>query len=190
MTKQEYLEQLRQKLQVIPESERNDALEYYDGYISDAVSEEIAMGELGSPGEVAAIILANYVSAEPEISGMKLTWVIILALFAIPVGLPLIIAIAFVPITLFLTLGTLIFSFVLTGGIMLVVGGAGLIITPFVAINNFGYALALGGTSLISIGIGILFIRFTAFMMRGFPMIARFVSRKISRRSGHGQKTL
>jgi len=38
MTKAEYLDQLNHKLRAMSDNERQDALEYYDGYLSDADS--------------------------------------------------------------------------------------------------------------------------------------------------------
>ena len=125
MTKGDYLAQLAHKLRVLPENERQDALEYYDGYLSDAENERTAIAQLGSPGEVSANILANYVAkssgayeadqasgqngtrgaapikaagrGESDVRGargIKTAWMIILALFALPIGLPLVISLA------------------------------------------------------------------------------------------------
>jgi len=64
MNKMEFLEQLHRNLRALPETEKGDALEYYEGYISDAENESEAITRLGTPDEVAATILANRMTEE------------------------------------------------------------------------------------------------------------------------------
>ena len=61
MNRTEFLEQLERLLWDIPESERKEALEYYQDYFEDAGAENEGkvIQELGSPGKVAAIIRAD-----------------------------------------------------------------------------------------------------------------------------------
>lgn len=58
MSRQEFLRQLEKLLDDIPESERREAMEYYQNYFEDAGPEKEAqiIDELGSPQEVAANI--------------------------------------------------------------------------------------------------------------------------------------
>lgn len=58
MNREEFLRQLEQLLRDIPESERREAMEYYQNYFEDAGPEREAeiIGELGSPYEVAESI--------------------------------------------------------------------------------------------------------------------------------------
>jgi len=205
VTKAEYLEKLNQKLRVLPKSERCDALEYYDGCISDSESEEEAIMQLGTPGEVAANILAHYVErgnssarmphtisdertpGATGSSGMKTALVIILALFALPVGLPIVIAIAAVAFTLFVALCAIVFAVAVAGISLLVTGIVALLAFPRVIFQSLGLAVSLFGIGLMSLGLGILLIKSTTILMRGFPKISRFVSKKIIRRSSHGR---
>lgn len=205
MTKSDYLEQLSHKLRVLPESERRDAVEYYDGYISDADDEAAAISSLGTPGEVAANILANYVTGNtaensptevtlsgppaktPWYAGIKTTWVVILALFAVPIGVPLAIAVAAVAFALVITLGSLILAFAFTGVAFVIAGIFGFLTLPFIVFQDFGFAILSAGSWLLLLGFGILFIRLTALCMRGFPAISRFVSKKIIGRKNHGR---
>ena len=62
MKRKEYMERLEQLLLVLPEEEREEALQYYNDYFDDAgvEKEEQVMKELGSPEEVAAKIRAGY----------------------------------------------------------------------------------------------------------------------------------
>lgn len=61
MTRKEFMEQLARLLGGISESERQEALDYYNSYFDDAGPENEAavIQELGSPGKVAAIIKAD-----------------------------------------------------------------------------------------------------------------------------------
>ncbi|HIX60223.1 MAG TPA: hypothetical protein IAA45_11000 [Candidatus Blautia gallistercoris] len=61
MNREEFMRQLERLLQDISESERREALEYYNSYFDDAgeENESRVIQELGSPGKVAAIIKAD-----------------------------------------------------------------------------------------------------------------------------------
>lgn len=61
MNRQEFLRQLERLLYDIPESERREAMEYYQNYFDDAGPEKEAqiIEELGSPQEVASSIKRN-----------------------------------------------------------------------------------------------------------------------------------
>jgi uncharacterized membrane protein len=203
MTKAEYLEQLNRKLRVLPSGERQDALDYYDGYLSDSEDEAAAIDQLGTPGEVAANILANYVNKTPPhehsdtnksgTRGVKTAWAIILAIFALPVGLPIIIALAMIPFSLFIALFSVFIAIGATVLGMFAAGLVGIVSFPFVAAHDFGTALISGGMSLVSIGIGILCLHLIPILRRGFPMISRFAAQKIVslksgiRRTYHGR---
>jgi uncharacterized membrane protein len=195
MTKKAYLEQLDYKLRVLPYSERKDALEYYDGYISDGNGEENAMAQLGSPGEVAAMILANYLAKGPSAeeaapsrkNGLKTAWLIILAIFAVPVGLPLIISLGAAAFALFVALGAVVVA-VGTSGVAIIVAGLGsLIMFPFVLPQDVGFGLITAGMGLAAAGLGIWLVRGAYRFMGGFAWIARFVSKKIIGRNSHGR---
>jgi uncharacterized membrane protein len=204
MGKAEFLNTLEKKLRVLPENERRDALEYYDGYISDSESEEAAISELGTPGEVAAIILAGYVGetsdekrttekvtppAESGWGGMRMTWVIIIAIFAAPIAFPIIIVIAALGFTFFVVLASLIFAFAVTAFALFVGGIVSLVLFPFTMFQDFAFSLVSAGTGLIALGLGILFVKLAAVSTRGFPAISRFISRKLlkNRRVNDGQ---
>jgi len=67
MNRKEFMEQLRRLLYDIPVNDREEALEYYEGYFDDAGVENEAsvIRELGSPGRIAAEIKAS-LHADPE----------------------------------------------------------------------------------------------------------------------------
>lgn len=62
MNRQEFFRRLAYLLKDIPESERRDALEYYNDYFDEAgaENEQKVMEELGSPEQVAQTILDDY----------------------------------------------------------------------------------------------------------------------------------
>lgn len=66
MSKNEYLERLRNQLQNIPNDEVNNIVEYYREYFEDAgvENEENVMKELGSPESLAARISNDYTGKE------------------------------------------------------------------------------------------------------------------------------
>jgi len=192
MTKQEFLGQLAHRLYMLPENERQDALDYYDGYISDAEDEVAAVASLGSPAEAAAVILASAPLQEhrgaPPKGGMKKAWFIILAFFALPIGLPILIGVGATAFALFISLAAIIFSLVVTAFALGVAGIIGLVASPVLLFNDMGFALMAAGMGFAGIGLCILIANGARRASGGFMRIARFVGNKItSRRSHHGR---
>ena len=70
MKRKEYMERLEQLLLVLPQEEREEALQYYSDYFDDAgiENEERVILELGSPEEVAAKIRAGFAGEFAEYS--------------------------------------------------------------------------------------------------------------------------
>ncbi|MCL2852152.1 MAG: DUF1700 domain-containing protein [Defluviitaleaceae bacterium] len=195
MTKDAYLEQLSHKLRVLPDHERRDALEYYEGYLHDAEDAGTGIEHLGTPDEAAAKILAQYVATgapprspaehAPKKHGAKTAWLLILALFAIPIGLPIAISAAAVALSLFVTLVILVAAFAITGVALILSGIALLIGVPFVMTHGFGVTLLVAGAGLFLLGFGIMFQLLISLLWRGFHWIARFVGGIIQRRAYH-----
>ena len=61
MSRREFMEQLERLLRDVPAKDREEALEYYEGYFEDAgaENEDAVIQELGSPGRVASEIKAT-----------------------------------------------------------------------------------------------------------------------------------
>ncbi|MCL2557812.1 MAG: DUF1700 domain-containing protein [Treponema sp.] len=198
MTKDEFLKSLEKRLRALPWTDRRDALEYYEGYLNDAESEAEAMAQLGSPSQVAASILAER-AAGGELPmegsagrrkgrGVKIAWLIILAIFALPVGLPLTIALASVALALFLALLAIVFAFAVSALAIGLSGLAGIALFPFILAQDAPLALFYGGMGFAALGAGMLLVLLVPFLMKGFPMLARFVAKKIHGRKRGGQK--
>ncbi|MBE6837312.1 MAG: DUF1700 domain-containing protein [Ruminococcus sp.] len=72
MNKNEFLKRLREFLSPLSEEERNNAVSYYEEFIEDCESEEIALSQLGSPEEIAGQILReNGINSEKTTSDIK-----------------------------------------------------------------------------------------------------------------------
>lgn len=65
MNKQEFLRELRRELYFLPPEELEDAINYYDEYISESADEETALWELGSPKRVAEDFKKEYYDKNP-----------------------------------------------------------------------------------------------------------------------------
>ena len=97
MNRQEYMKQLKEQLKRLPKEDFARAVEYYEEYFAEAgeENEAKAIEDLGSPKEAADQIICdmalNY-SKKPVKdvrSGINGLWVAVLALFAVPIALPL-----------------------------------------------------------------------------------------------------
>ena len=64
MERNEFLSALRERLKNLPAEEADAALRYYEEYLDEAENEEEAIRSLGSPEEIAARILADYVQQD------------------------------------------------------------------------------------------------------------------------------
>lgn len=164
MTKQEYLVQLRKEISRLPQEEIDRALGYYEEYFDEAGEENFqsAMEDLGTPASIAPQILQETAArriTEPAKSikdSAKSVWLVILALFAAPIGVPLAAALAItigaLVLSAFLVIGSLILaSFVLS------VGGVVTILLSFFALFTQGLsALYPFGVGLVSVGLGVI----------------------------------
>ena len=164
MTKETYLKQLRHKLRKLPEEEIESAIEYYTEYFDEAGEEntQSVINELGSPASVASKILADFavkdLSNHPNSAKKSLSavWLIVLAIFASPIAIPLLIGVCALIFGLFVTGAALIFSFfafifsLVIGGIISIIGGFAVITQDIPsAIFFIGIGLTIGGVGLL-----------------------------------------
>jgi uncharacterized membrane protein len=163
MGKKEYLEQLGQRLKSLPAGEVKDALDYYDGYITDSGNEAAAIAQLGPTSEVASQILANYVTWRRKTDvprgkgmGFKAMWGVLLVLLS-PVALPLAASVVVLIVALFICILALGFA----GAAGIIAGIVGLVTVPFALFQHFGYALTCAGTGLVGIGLGLILLEAT-----------------------------
>ena len=103
MNRNEYMKELEQALKRLPKAEREEALSYYNEYFDDAGPEREAevMEELGDAKGIATqivkeVALKRLAEPKPEKAarnGLSTLWIVLLALCAAPIGLPLLLAV-------------------------------------------------------------------------------------------------
>jgi uncharacterized membrane protein len=163
MKPDEFIAQLRRHLRALPPEEIDQSVAYYEEYLADAEDPSLAIAELGSPAEVAAQILGEYVStpAPPTAPrakkrGLPMLWAVILGVFALPIAAPLAIAVAAIAITLMVSLLAIVVALLVTA-LSLVLGGIAFIAWGLmVATQDISTCLSLAGVGLMGIGIGLL----------------------------------
>jgi len=167
MNKAEFLKQLMRKLKNLPAHEVNEALAYYDEYLSDAgpENEAAAIAELGTPAEVAANIISEYaVKDVSDLAGKKSTgrslsviWIVILAIFASPIALPLAIAAVAVIVVLLVVAFAVLIALAATA-VALVGAGLGCLIGgALAAFQSIATGCLFVGAGLVCIALGIAF---------------------------------
>ncbi|AVK97563.1 DUF1700 domain-containing protein [Lysinibacillus sphaericus] len=175
MDRESYLKKLRGKLRRLPAHELNAALVYYEEYFDEAgvENEQQVIQQLGSPSVVASQIMADFalkdLDATPASTKKNMTaiWLIILAILSAPLSLPLLA----VAVALIISVGAVIFSFVIAivamvlsiffGGIVALISGV-LVLT-----EHWPTALLFIGIGLVVTGLGVLL----------FPIVTRLLKK-------------
>jgi len=208
-TKMEYLHELERKLAVLPEAERQSALQYYENHIAASEDEAAAIAGLGAPSEIAAEVLASYVkrgngapppshaphvAPSPPPMGMGAMpmhervhrsifshwWVILIIAI---VGLPVIIGVGGGLFGLTVGIGSGLFAFFVSGFAMAITGVVSIVLSIFILFQDFGFGLLTAGSGLVLLGIGIFFIRLAVCI---FKCIAKLIQ-KLVRRMQNGR---
>ena len=161
MNREEFLKELNVRLKYLPETDRADAIRFYDEYISEMELEEgeDIVEKLGTPREVASDIISqctqkridNVQEQKTVRDGATTVWLIILGILSLPLSLP----IAIVLFTCIIVIIVMIIA-------MLIVAFSGALAIPVSLfmpkltdkIFTFGYGLAsMGGGILLSYGL-------------------------------------
>ncbi|MDR2108566.1 MAG: DUF1700 domain-containing protein [Coriobacteriales bacterium] len=165
MTKAEFLHDLRRRLKALPPSEQSYALAYYEEYLEEAgpAGEQAAIAALGSPAQVASEIIGEYAikqtgpqkqagsDKQADSGGLKTLWIVIIAVLASPIALPLAIALLVVVFSLLFSVFALYLALFITAIAMAASGIAMAGIAAFgmvVAPAEAAFVLGLGLTSL------------------------------------------
>ncbi|WP_042351785.1 DUF1700 domain-containing protein [Bacillus massiliigorillae] len=195
MNKETYLKQLESKLKRLPSYEVEAALEYYNEYFDEAGEENVqqVIKELGSPAQVASKILADYaikdLDSHPESTkkGFSAIWIIILAILASPIALPLVIAVGaliFAFVLLFISLAFAGFALTIS---LIIAGIASVVAGVAVLAQHIPTAIFFIGIGLTATGIGILiFSPVISLIKKGSRAIALSLKKlfdRISKRS-------
>lgn len=164
MNKQQYMKELKTRLKRLPQEDFERAIEYYEEYFADAgeENEQQAIADLGTPEEAANALIREFAieNAKQPVKSVKkganAVWVGILAVFALPVALPITIFwvmlalfLALVLLTVFLIVVVMIVAVVLSGPVS-IAGGLSVITDSIPA------ALVCIGNGLLGIGVGLL----------------------------------
>lgn len=193
MNRSEFFKKLEQGLLKISEEERAAALAYYNEYFDDAgaENEQRVIEELGSPAQIAAGIKADLAvkklegDAKPTMKkGISAVWLVILAIFAAPIALPLAIGAAALAIGLLAALIGVVIAMVVgvsaffIGGIVVIAAGIAVVATSLpTAIFSIGVGLLVLGLSIL---VGILVV----LAARGiFGSIAKSMNKQLKRKS-------
>lgn len=154
-----YLQDLQANLKALPESEISDAMLYYEQYFYEGqLTDGQAVSEFGTPKNLARRLVADYymdearnVPEENQKSPLGLAKIIILALLASPILIPVAITVIALIFAIVVTFAALAFSLVVTLGafgfaaVIYVIGGI-LVLTQSV----------LGGLFYIAAGIAVI----------------------------------
>ena len=190
MTRQEFLNRLHEALKKLPENEKQSAIQYYEEYFDDAgpENEQKVTESLGSPDQVAAEIYANTAIKSMDKpgnaakKGASTVWLILLAIFASPIALPIAIALAAVMLALIVSLIAIVVSLFVAAIALVAVG----IAAPFATGGILPGAgnIALGfGISLLAVGAGVACCVFIIWASKhAFKGIAKLFSKTITGR--------
>lgn len=176
MSKEEYMRQLKERLKRLPKEDFANAVEYFEEYFAEAGEENEgkAIEDLGTVQEAADQIIRdmalNY-SKEPVKnvrSGINGLWVAVLALFAVPLALPMLfagmmlaLAVAIVVFALILSLFLLEVCTVVTGPLTIIAGFS-------VLTKSIPVFLCCVGLGMMATGIGAALIYATYILCRRF----------------------
>lgn len=193
MNRSEFFKKLEKELSRVPEEERQAALDYYNEYFDDAgeENEQNVLNELGSPYQIAARIKADSAvrqldeETRPTVKkGISAVWLVILAIFAAPIALPLAIGGAALAIGLIAALIGVLIALVVgaaalfLGGIVVVISGIAVVAT------SIPTAIFTVGVGLTTLGITVLIGVLVVLAARGiFGSIAKHMNRQLKKKS-------
>ncbi|HKM22501.1 MAG TPA: DUF1700 domain-containing protein [Lachnospiraceae bacterium] len=178
MTKEQYLELLRKKLKRLPKEDFDRALEYFEEYFAEAGDENItqAIEDLGTPQMAADQIIREFAignsnsgDAKKDVrKGINGVWIVILAIFASPIALPLVIGIVAVLLALVVAVVSLFVAIGLSGVALIITAPVAIIGAFATMADSLPVALVCIGIALVSIACGILTIYATYLLIRRF----------------------
>lgn len=190
MSREEYLRALSRELRRLPKDEYEKAMDYYVEYFEEAgpEKEQEIIKDLGSPKDVAAQIIMDAAMErmdKPQKSmkrGLSTVWMVVLAVCAAPIALPLAIGILALAGGVLVTAGTLLLCALLVevgavaAGVVAVVGGIILLFSHPLS------AVTVTGMGLFMIGISILGAFVLCLLFRGMVHVIQALFRRIMRR--------
>ena len=202
MTSGEYLNQLQKYLKKLPQSDYEDAMEYFTEYFADAgpEKEQAVIEELGTPKQAAAELMMNLLDRKidereameqeekrkekKKTTGANVVWIAILALFAAPIGAPILISILIVLLCAALCVALLDMSVFLIAVVGVVVG-VKMLLRGILAVSvSFGGFCFITGMGILLIGISILCAVFGVYFAKGMGQLFVWCTRKVTKKGG------
>lgn len=181
MDRQKYLDELRKELRRLPREEYESAMAYYQEYFDEAGTEheQQVIHDLGTPAEAASQIIreaARKRMSEPVHSvkkGVSTFRILVLAVFAVPIALPLAVALLMVLFAVgicvvFVWLCGFITSVACIGSGLTAAICGGLISggQPATGLVNIGLGLLMIGFGLLALLLALWTGRFLIFIIR------------------------
>ncbi len=178
MSREEYIKVLSNKLKRLPKDDREKALEYFVEYFEDAgeENEQQAIENLGDPKQAADQIICelavkNSREGYKEKSvkkGMKGVWIGILAAFATPIALPMILAVVVLILALIIAVSSTLLALLIAGASM-VLSSAVVFISGIVMISkSIAVTLICIGMTGLLIGVGVILVVSSYLLFRAF----------------------
>lgn len=157
MNQEQYMKVLKKKLRHLPKSDFVRAVEYFEEYFAEAgwENEQQAIADLGVPEEAADQIIRDIAikNTQEPVKNMKnglgAVWVGILAVFAAPIALPVLLMLG-------LVLVMLLFMVILVFVMLMVVGASVVFAGPFAIIGGVSIMTESVPDSLICFGYGLM----------------------------------
>ncbi|MBO0482626.1 DUF1700 domain-containing protein [Candidatus Enterococcus courvalinii] len=196
----EYLSEVLDELQEIPEADRFDLIQYYEEYFLDSgkTVDEI-LEEYGTPKQFALKLKINYFSEADDLGQeeihqnspkrqMRLIWLILLGLFASPILIPLALLFIAVLVGSVIALFAVIFSIYV---VCIVILGVGVVMT-LAGLMVLGQSVVSGlffvGLGLFATGAAIFFtpilVRLTKWLAQLMMRFVKWVGRRFVTKRG------
>ena len=168
MNRNEYMKELQQALNHLPKAEREEALSYYNEYFDDAGPEREAgvMEELGDAKGIAAqivkeVALKRLAEPKPEKAarkGLSTLWIVLLALCAAPIGLPLLLAVVIFGLAMVIMVFSIFAALLICGFVFVAVGIVSAVAGIYFLPAQMASGIFILGTALGESGVGLLLI--------------------------------
>lgn len=161
MTREEFFKQLRKKCKHLPEEEIRQAVTYYEEYLDEAGSEQeaVLLEEL-NPAKIASDLTSSFVEKELKEEncegkrGIRAVWLVLLAIFASPIALPLALAAFILALAAVIVVFAILLSLVCIAASLVICSLFCLVSGIAVLFGDWATGLFFMGIGLVGIGLG------------------------------------
>lgn len=179
MTRKKFINELKKRIKGVPEADKWEAIQYYEEYFDDAgiAEDDLVPDDVGDPKKIAFEIMRDYSADEFRAgnTGSKNAFaIIILAILAAPIGIPLAIAAIVFVFAFFMALIGVLFA--IGAAIVGLTIGSVAFLVRFATVNAWA-TVFVGGLLLIAISLGIFLVN----MLRNLITV---IAGKLSERYG------